>query len=200
MNKLKIEVKLKSLVTPEVIKRENPDMVIVAAGSTPFVPEIPGIEKSTVVTCCDLLLRQENVGNKIVITRGGLEGCEVALWLAQQGKIVTIVEILPQVANGLHVANRSMLLDLLEKNKVEIITNISLQEVTNDGIIVINKSFEKSNINCDTVVLALCMKPENELYNSLLDECEEIYKIGDCKQPRKIHDAIWDGWVIGSTI
>jgi len=200
MNKLKIEVKFKTLVTPEVIKKENPDTVIVATGSTPFIPEIPGIEKSSVVTCCDLLLGQKKVGNRIVVTGGGLEGCEAALWLAQQGKIVTIVEILPQVANGFHFANRSMLLDLLKKNKVDIITDTSLQEITNDGVIVINKSFEKSNINCDTVVLALGMKPENELYKSLLDECEEIYKIGDCKQPRKIHEAVWDGWVIGSAI
>jgi len=200
INKSKIELKLNTLVTPAVIKREGPDTVIIATGSTPFIPEIPGIEKSRVVTCCDLLLRQKKIGKRIVIAGGGLVGCEVALWLAQQGKIVTIVEILPQVANDLFFANRNMLLDLLIKNKVDIITNTSLLEVTDNGVIVINKSFEKSNINCDTVVLALGMKPENELYKSLLYECEEIYKIGDCKQPRKIHDAVWDGWVIGSTI
>jgi len=201
MNELKIETKFEKLVTSELIRREKANTVIIATGSTPLIPEeIPGVNKSTVVTCCDLYLDTKKAGNNIVIIGGGLEGCETALWLAKQGKKVTVIEKLSNVIADTFFANRFMLLDLLANNRVQIMVNTSVQEITSDSIIVVNRNFERREIEFDTVVLAVGMKPNQELYNSLTAEISNLYLIGDCKQPRKIHDAVWDGWVISSAI
>lgn len=57
----------------------------------------------------------------MVIIEGGLVSCEAALWLASQGKRVTIVEALPEIATGkMFCANRVMLLDLLIEKEVGI--------------------------------------------------------------------------------
>ena len=201
MTKLKIEIRYEKLVTPELIRKEEVNTAIIATGSTPLIPEeIPGVSKSMVVTCCDLYLDTKKAGNNIVIIGGGLEGCETALWLTKQGKTVTVIEKLSNVIADTFFANRFMLLDLLADNKVQIMVNTSVQEITSGSIIAVNRNFERSKINCDTVVLAVGMKPNQELYNSLAAEIANLYLIGDCKKPRKIHDAIFEGYSVGHAI
>lgn len=80
----------------ETIGMINPDEVFVATGSNSIKPDVPGIERSNVVTAMDLLLGREKAGDSAVVIGGGLIGCETALWLAKQGRKVTIVEMLPE--------------------------------------------------------------------------------------------------------
>lgn len=196
LKKLEIEIKLNTEVTPELVRKEKPKQVIVATGSTPIIPNIPGIEKPIVATCIDLLLDKKEAGETVVVVGGGLVGCETALWLANQGKRVTIIEMLPEIATGICHANRSMLLDMLGEKKVELITNTSMEGVTDTGINVIDRNFRRRVIMCDTVTLALGLESQQELYESLRGESVELYAIGDCKEPRKILHAVWDGYSI----
>ena len=191
---------MKTEVTPKLVNRQKPDAVIVATGSRPIIPEIPGIKKPIVTTCIDLLLRRKKVGKEVVVVGGGLVGCETALWLSQQGKKVTVVEMLPEIASGVHHGQRIMLLALLDRNKVEILTDTSLQEVTDEGAIVVDRHSNRSTLRCDRVALALGLIPEKALYHSLVDGIPRLYEIGDCKDPRKILHAIWDGNTIGREI
>ena len=200
LNKQKIKIEFNTLVTPELISEENPDIVIIATGSTPIIPEIPGVKKSLVVTCIDLLLGKKEAGDRVVVVGGGLEGCETALWLAKQGKEVTIIEMLPQLIPDIHRANRTMLLDLLEDSGVDVLTNTKVQEITNNGVITTDRKLNMERISCDTVVLAVGLKPDKELYNSLAGESIEIYEIGDCKKPRKIGDAVWEANMLALNI
>ena len=200
LNKLKVNMKFNISVTPELIREEDPNVVIIATGSGPVVPDIIGVKKSLVVTCIDLLLGKKEAQNKVVIMGGGLEGCETALWLAKQGKKVTILEILPQLIPGIHRANRDMLLDLLEDSAVDILTNIKVQEITDNGVVCIDRKLNTRRIDADTVVLAIGLKPDKKLYNSLAGETREIYEIGDCKKPRKIGDAIWEATMLALNV
>jgi len=168
LEKLGVKIKLRVEVTPELIGKEKPDKVIVATGSTPIVPDVPGIEKPIVASCIDLLLGRKKTGERVVMIGGGLVGCETALWLANQGKKVTIVEILPEMPTGeMCHANQFMLLDLLRDKKVEFMTDTSLEEVVDEGVKVIDRNFNRKTIPCDTVALALGLAPERRLYESL---------------------------------
>lgn len=200
LKKLNVKTRLKTEVRPELLRKEKPDVVVVATGSKPIIPKIPGIEKHLVATCIDLLLNKKKVGDAVVVMGGGLVGCETALWLAKQNKKVTIVEMLPEVATGVFHANRVMLLDMLAQNNVDIITGASIQEVNDDGVIVIDNHFKSSVIKCDTVALALGLKSDKGLYESLRGEVTDIYEIGDCKEPGKIMQAIWDGYNVGRVV
>jgi len=200
LKKLKLEVNLTTNVTSELVEREKPDVLVVATGSIPIVPEIPGIENPMVTTCCDLLLGKKRAGNRVVVIGGGMEGCETALWLAKQGKSVTVVEMMADVVTGVFKANRDMLLDLLGENKVEVVTNTSPMEITSKGITLIDTDFRRRAINCDTVALAVGLKAERGLYDDLRGKIPELYSIGDCCEPRKIHHAIWDAHAVASVI
>jgi len=196
----KVAVRMGTEVTTGLVREERPDVVIVATGSTPIIPDISGVEKPMVVTAVDLLLGRSKSGDTVVVAGGGLVGCEVALWLAQQGKKVIIVEILPEIFLDILFANKLMLMQLLDLNKVEIMTGTCFNEIGDREVTVMSEGFGERKIACDTVVLAVGLKSERDLYNSLRQEIPEIYMIGDCKEPRKVMDAIWDAFNVGRTI
>ena len=83
IKQLEVKVKLKSEATEESILQEKADAVVVATGSTPLIPELPGIDKPCVATCTDVLLERTRVGKRVIVVGGGMVGCETALWLAE---------------------------------------------------------------------------------------------------------------------
>ncbi|GAI12435.1 unnamed protein product, partial [marine sediment metagenome] len=139
-------------------------------------------------------------GEGVIVVGGGLEGCETALWLVRQGKNVTIVEMVPQLVPDIYRGNRAMLLDLLEDSGVDIMTNMKVEEITDNSVIAVDKNSNMRSIDCDTVVLAVGLKPNKGLYNSLVGEFREIYEVGDCKEPRKIADAIEEATMLALNI
>jgi 2-enoate reductase len=199
LEKLGVEVRLQAEVTAKLIRDEKPDRIIVATGSKPASLRVLGIEKPIVVSSIDLLLGKKEAGKSVAVIGGGLVGCEISLWLANLGKKIKIVELLADMANGsTFYANRDMMLDLLKEKEVEFIINSKLDEVMDEGISIVDKNLTRRTIRCDTVVLASGLEPERELYESLLGEETEFLVIGDCKEPRKIRNAIWDGYHIAN--
>jgi 2-enoate reductase len=112
--------------------------------------------------------------------------------------------MLPDVATGMHDANRSMLLEMLAENHARILTNTRLQEVTEDGVITTNSDSKSNLIKSDTVALAVGLRSEKEIFEWLNNKnsahVREIYSVGDCNKPRKIHHAIWDGGTVATSI
>ncbi|ODS40564.1 MAG: hypothetical protein A7315_02455 [Candidatus Altiarchaeales archaeon WOR_SM1_79] len=200
INKSKINIKFNTTVTPALIHKVNPDIVIVATGANPIIPKIGGIGRTNIVTCIDIYMGKKETGNDVIIVGGGLEGCELALMLAKDGKKVTIIEMLPKLEPDIHRANKAMLLDLLDENGVEVLTGTKVQEIIYDGVIVTDNDLNKRNVKADTVVIAVGMKPDKYLYNSLIGEPILTYEIGDCKDPRKILDAVWEANMVAATI
>jgi 2-enoate reductase len=200
LDKLRIEMKLGSSATPELLREEEADVVIIATGSTYLVPEIPGISQATAHTCSDLYLDPGKAGKNIVVIGGGNSGCQNALWLAQQGKEVTLIEQASDIATDTVGINRSMLLDMLADSKVEIVANTKVQELRDGDIIAVDSTSGIRDFVCDTVVLAAGMQADNALYRSLTQDLSDLHLIGDGKEPRVIHDAILEGYIVGQTI
>jgi 2-enoate reductase len=182
---------------------EKSSVVVVATGSRYAMPNIPGSDREKVTTATGLLLGKRPAEEPIVIIGGGLTGCETALWLAQQGKDVTIVEMLDELMRGgipVFHANRTMLLDLLKFHKVHVLTNTSLLDITDDGVGLIDGHFRRSTLRAGTVVLATGLECDQKLFRSLRGEIPHAYLIGDAKQPRNIMHAIWDAYEVAKNI
>lgn len=199
MMKLGITVKLGLEATPGLIEEAQPDVLILATGATSLVPDIPGIDRPTVVTARQVLDGEE-VGGRVVVIGGALVGCETAEFLAEQGKRVTILEILDEVATGIIPALRSLLLSRLADRGVTMMTSVKCQEVTDRGIAIITKEGQKQTIEADNVVIAAGAKSNKALLEALEDKISEIYAIGDCLEPQGILEAIADGYRIGRII
>ena len=200
---LDLLIKAGTEATAGLIAAEKPDAVILATGSLPVIPEVPGIEKEKVTVAMDLLSGKKKVGQNVLVLGGGLIGCETALWLAQAGRKVIIVEALQDILiAGIPVQpmNRMMLLDLLRYHRVQTICNTSLLEVLEEGVILIDRNFQRRKMQADTVILAVGMKPDLRLYHTLGRRIHNLYLIGDARHPQNIMNAIWDAYEVARMI
>lgn len=198
LKELKVNIKLDTEVMPKMVLDNKDDVVIVATGSSPLIPAIDGIDSKNVITAIDALLGSKPVGNNVLVVGGGLIGCETALWLADHGKSVMIVDALGDLMiAGLPIchANRTMLIDLLKYKKVNILANTSLDRISDNEVVIIDKNFNKKTISSvDTVILATGLKPNNDFYKSLIGKIPNIYAIGDARKPQNIMYSIWDAY------
>lgn len=200
VKKAGVKTELGKEVTARTIEAAKPDTVVVATGAAAAIPEVPGVKSANVATAIDVLLGKAKVGKEVVVVGGGLVGCETALCLAQMGKGVTIVEMLPDIALDVGLAEKMALFKLFAENKVRWFTNVKLDEITKEGLVARDKEGRKQTFKADSVVLAVGMQSEDRLYRELEGKVPELYKIGDARQPRRIINAIHEGSLIAQEI
>jgi NADPH-dependent 2,4-dienoyl-CoA reductase/sulfur reductase-like enzyme len=196
LNKLKVTVTVNAEVSPELIDSVGPDVVILATGGTPVLPEIPGIDKPHVANAYDVLAGKIAVGPKALIIGGGMVGAETANHLANHGKAVTLVEMLPDIATEIPNINRMALLQDLEKGKVRVLVNTTVKDILPDGAVVV-KDCATETISADTVIVASGSKPNNDLEAELAGKPYKVVSIGDAKKVGKVMEAIEAGYVAG---
>ena len=197
---LDVEVRLNTRVTAQEVRSGNYDAVLVATGSTPKVFSLG--DDTHVYPAADALTGKVSVGERVVIVGGGLVGCETALWLAQQGKTVTIVETLDKLmaVNGpLCHANSEMLAALIPFHGIRVLCSASVKEADQTGVTVtVGKTTE--HIPADTVLLCVGYREENSLYHELKNEVPAIWQIGDARNVANVMYAIWDAYEVASQL
>lgn len=191
---LDVEVKLSTEATAETVKAEDPEVLILAIGAEPMMPGIPGINNHNALWAGDVLTGKFDVGERIIIAGGGLIGCETALFLAQKGKHIEVIEAMAEVAADLNPVSRILLLELLAKQGVRIRTGVKLEEILDDGAITIDKDWNREKIVADSVVLSLGLMPRIGVVKVFERLAPEVYAVGDCVNPRKLMEAIHEGY------
>lgn len=200
MKDLKVEVKMNTTVDKKFIEEFDADVVIIATGSNPIMLDFG--DKNHVCTASDVLNGVCDTGENIVVVGGGLVGCETALWLRQQNKNVTVVEMAADILGGEHALpfmNYDMLKDLLAFNSIKVYKN-SKVAVVNDESVIIETTDDSREMPADTVVIAAGYKSERSLIDSLNDTDATIYNIGDSRRVKNIMYAIWDAYELARNI
>jgi len=197
LEKAGVLVKLNREATAELIAEKNPDAVVIATGGVPAMPDIPGIDRPNVVTAQDVLSGKAKAGQQVVIIGGGMVGCETGHYLAERGKTVTIVEILKRMASDMLLMNRRRLMDGLRSKKVSLLTGATCEEIREDSIRVATAEGEKKTIQAETVIIAVGYEANKQLDKALEGKVAEIYCIGDAAQPRRILEAVEEGYRTG---
>ena len=187
-------------VTANDVKALDPDVVVLATGSIPALPPVPGIEKEIMLTYEDVLNGGPIPSNRVVVVGGGATGLELALYLSEQGCSVTVIEMLPKIGSSMESVTRKVILDQLKKSNAAILTDTRLSKIEDNGVVVVNQDNRQKFIEAEKVVIAIGTKPDTKLYDKIKPLGYKIYQIGDCLEPRSAKDAIYDSAVLGRAI
>jgi 2,4-dienoyl-CoA reductase-like NADH-dependent reductase (Old Yellow Enzyme family)/thioredoxin reductase len=189
-----IDVRLGTSADPGTIRAECPDHLVVAVGAEPARPDIRGIGEAGVVWAGDAFADAAEIGDRVVVAGGGGIGCEAALHLARKGKKVTVVEMLDEAALDFNFINRGLLLDLLVKEHVDLRTGSTVIGFSSRGVTVAGASGAQEEINADTVVLSLGMRPRDVEAEAFRGLAPWVHVVGDCVRPRLVVDAVLEGF------
>ena len=196
-----LEVVLDKEATVTDVMKENPDIVILATGGVPLLPQsIEGMKGENVVSAWDILAGKAKVSGKVVVAGGGLVGVETADYLAERGASVTVVEMLDDVATDEEIITKLVLLDRLKQSGVTILTGHKIEKITKGGVITVDKDNKKTTVAADYVVAAFGTKSYNPLEEKLRARVKECYVIGDAKEPARIRNAVLEGFMVGQKV
>ena len=223
VKRLKISFKLGKPASAAMIKRLKPDAVILAVGSEPLVPEIPGVDGPQVATAWDVLADRVSLGRRVAVIGGGAVGVETAIFIAAKGTLpaevlkflfiheaedvetlrqlacqgtreVTVLEMLPRVGQDLGQTSRWVLLKELRSLGVSTLTGAKVIEIK-PGEVVYQSGEKTQSLPCDSVVLALGSRSVDGLGAKLEKSGLWVRKVGDCVSPRKVMDAVHEGFL-----
>ncbi len=225
---LEVDITLNQVANQKNVKEFSPEVIVVATGASPGTPPISGVDSKNVVQAWEVLERDMELGDEIVVIGGGAVGCETALFLAHIGTIdaetlrfltvhrveepeklyelstqglkrVTLVEQQPRVGQDIGRSNRWIIYHDLRRYGVELRTSTTVVAIEENGVVV-ETGNKREKIKADTVVLAVGAVSKCDLFSQLQEITPEIYLIGDAAEPRKAMEAIHEGFRVGNTI
>jgi len=224
-----IDIRLGTEVTPALVAREKPDLVVVATGAAPFKPPIDAVNAPNVYQAWDVLKGQAVTGKKVVVVGGGSVGLETAIFLASKGTIspeqlyfltlheaeqtevlrelmlkgvkeVTVIEMLPRVAQDVGPSTRWVLMKEVQLRGIKVVTGAKMKDIASDHVVYSDTGGSDVRIDADTVVLAMGARPENSLAASLQSLGIAVRVIGDANKVGRIGEAIDDGFKLASEV
>ena len=181
-----IEDRLNTAVTTELALEIAPDVIISAMGAVPAKPPIPGIERT--ISAEELYLAPETAGKKLVILGGGLVGCELAIFMAERGCEVTVLEMAPAPNFGWNILQGQSVGIEFDRLGIQLCTSTRVTAIEDGAVIAAGPQGEE-RFEADTVVSALGMRPLREEAAALSLCAPEFHQIGDCKDVKNIYSA-----------
>ena len=218
-----VRVQLQTELTPKHAEQERPDVVVVATGAVPTTIDVPGCDKSHVVEAWDVLSQKVyDIGRNVVVVGGNATGCETALFIAHMdiidpktytfimfhgaedpefatsllhkpGRRITVIDMIPRLAENVGNTARWSLLKSLRLLGVQLRTKTKLVQIEDDSVLLETEQGTEK-IPADTVVMAVGAQSVNSLAKRLEDSGIPVITIGDAKSPRKITEAIKEGF------
>jgi 2,4-dienoyl-CoA reductase-like NADH-dependent reductase (Old Yellow Enzyme family)/thioredoxin reductase len=192
LNRTNVKVLLNTEATPAMLKKDKYDAVLVAIGSAPLVPDIPGVKGKNVVFAPDVYGNGNKLGKKVVVIGGGEVGVETGLHLAEKGHKVTVVEMLNMLASDAPpVHYYTVLRDYWEAQKnFSFVVNARCNKIATDKITYVDSEGKEHTIKADSIVIAVGMEAKNDLALEFYGVGERLYMIGDCDKAGNVQKVM----------
>ena len=175
-----VTIHMESEITAESLKDSDFDVIAVAVGSKPVIPAFVS-DNDKVVWVGDIERGKVAAKDRVIIVGAGLTGCESALSLAQAGKSVTLVDMLPldSFASGGAKFNQVALKGMLEEAGVTMIGEVKLS-AKDDRVIFLDANDKELSLEADQIILSLGVRPDEAFLASFEALNQEIIYVGDC--------------------
>ena len=218
-----VRVKLNTSLTTKIIEEDRPDVTVVASGAVPVIATFEGADRPNVVNAWDVINGNvSDIGKHVVIVGGSGTGCETALLVASlaipdsevmgfllfhdadepekiadlfynTGRKITVIDQLDRLAANVGPSTRWPLLKNLGLMGVDLRPGARLVRISENSVIVEEESGQDS-IPADTVIIAVGSRPVDSLTREIDPGMTDLITIGDAKEPRKIGDAVREGF------
>jgi len=190
LKKSPVTIRLGKRADNPAVEALGPDAVIVASGSRPVLPPIPGIDTEFVVQARDLYLTGPPAGDRIVIIGGGDIGCETADLLAGPGKQINVVEIAPAVLVRMQKIPKERLLKRLSEKGVRLYEETRVVSIEEKKVLLKRNDDTEFTIEADLVIISINAQPEDDLLHALRGKVDEVIAVGDAAAPGNLGAAL----------
>ena len=189
-----IDVHMGVNVDADLVKQERPEAVVLAAGAVSEIPEkLAGADLPHVVEVLKVLDGKANVGPRVVVLGGGINGACVAEYLCDRGHNVTMIKSsVPISAKAGILVRKGHTLSLNELG-IRILTGATVMRIL-PGEVVISQFGAERSVPADSVILAIGMRPVDELKVPLETLGIPVFTVGDANDPREVLEAIHEGF------
>jgi len=202
VGKANVKVLLNTEATAEMLKKEEYDAVLVAVGSEPIVPRIPGVDGKNVMFAQDVYENDDALAKKVVIIGGGEVGVETGMHLAEKGHDVTLIEMLDMLAPNAppeHFYN--MFKEAWEKlPNFKYILKARCKSIGANKVTYTSADGAEHTIEAGSVVIAVGMKPNNDLALKFVGSADRLFIIGDCNVVGNVQKAMRSAFGIASML
>jgi 2,4-dienoyl-CoA reductase (NADPH2) len=189
-----VEIRLGAECTPDIVKKVHADALIIAAGSN--VKEAP----QGVLTPYNIIVEKHRPGKRVVIIGGSGVGLGIAVFLLRHGDYqITIIEKSSKPGKDVNPFYLWQYIKLMKEKKVILLTSTKVSSIKDHQVSVSSQHTGEKSIETDSVIMAL-LEPDEYWYNSTLNIAKEVHFIGDAKKPRRLNNAIHDGYRLGMVI
>lgn len=219
LDKLGVKVRLGKEAGPLMVTRLKPDTLVLATGGASIMPRIPQIDGRKVLSSGDIHVKLKMaqrflgpralgwltklwlpIGKGVLIIGSGMQGCELAEFLAKRGRRVTLVDEAQEPGEGIIDRHKMRLFEWMSLKGVTMINGVHYQRVTDSGLAVVTKDGESKIIEADTIIPMAQIVPQAEHLGGFDAQTIETFPIGDCREPGLIVDAVADGARVGRAI
>jgi pyruvate/2-oxoglutarate dehydrogenase complex dihydrolipoamide dehydrogenase (E3) component len=188
-----VDIRLGQEATAASVEAEGADALIVAVGSTPLVPPIPGLDGPQVIVVNDYYLHTDEVADTVVVLGGGLAGCECAIHLAREGKHVALVEMRDALAPDANVRHRPLMLAEIARLGIDVRLTHQALAVEDAGVRCKGPEGEVL-VPGQTVICALGQRSNTAAVEALADAALFVRVIGDAARVATITQAVYQGY------
>ncbi|NHJ86848.1 MAG: FAD-binding protein, partial [Asgard group archaeon] len=200
LSKLNVKINLETTFSESTLESFKPDIAVITVGSECLLPEIKGLVEKGYYSYKDVLKGKIPDGKRIAILGGGMIGLDVADYLADKDKEITILEESKALGSDLYaLVGVEVAPTTLKHTNINAELDFTIAEIKNNEIIG-KREDQEIAIGFDDIVIALAKKTDFIYEEDLIEKISKVFKIGDCKKPRKIKEAIEEGYNLGLNI
>jgi NADPH-dependent 2,4-dienoyl-CoA reductase/sulfur reductase-like enzyme len=192
-------------VTTRIIEEFAPDVLVLATGGEPLIPNIPGIDSGSVTTAWSVIDGRVPAAKRFVVIGGSSTGCETAILLASLSKDsdVVLIEQLSSLASDMEMnARQTIRRQIAEAPNIDSLVGWKVTSISPQGVVAIGPSGESRVFEAEAIVLAAGVKPFAPLLDRLtaVTPPPSVYTVGDSSKPGTIASALFDARVLAAWI
>ena len=195
------DIRCSTKATPSLVSELAPDVVLLAVGSEPVIPPIPGLAPERFLLAEQVLQQQgPTPGQDVLIIGGGLVGCETALFLARNGCHPLVAEMREDLCMDIEPRSRAVMLPHLKEYGIRTLTSCRVDRIGEGEAVLCRTGHAEEHLPCSRIVLATGYRPRTALAEALRGMAVPVHSIGDCHGGTRICDAVWQATATAETI